>query len=178
MPQESGQPFTIPHVGLAPGHRLDRPGVDQDDRQAPFQAVEHRLPIDPRALARDMHTVPRRQPIRQLEQIVGHRRERPALRLPRADPTRHHGLGRHVQPTTARIQDFPMSLLSSGRENLACERVRYACSSPSEGNRRGYLRGSRVRLTTGLRAPRLLDLGYAPDGGQYTVPLHPFHRRG
>jgi hypothetical protein len=103
MTQQVRQPFAVPHVRLAAGHRLDMLGIDQQQRERPFQHVVERLPVHARALHGHVRTLPGRQPVREVQQLGGHGPEGPDRlrrfpRCPGRDPTRHDALLMHIQP--------------------------------------------------------------------------------
>ena len=64
------QPLAVQHVGLAPGHVLDAPGVHQHHRKAPFfQHAEQRYPVHPRRLHDHGLHAALGQPLRQAIQV-------------------------------------------------------------------------------------------------------------
>ena len=79
VPEQVGHPLAVADVGLAPGHRLDVPGVDQQQLELVLQQVPDRLPVDAGALHRHVGHPVRRQPVRQRQDVGGHRPEGPDL---------------------------------------------------------------------------------------------------
>ena len=89
------QPLAVLHIRLAPGDLFEVLHIDQQHREAVFQQIVERLPIDARALHGDMRNPERLQPIAQRQQIDRHRAKR--VRLDPSPPVpvghadrRHH----------------------------------------------------------------------------------------
>jgi hypothetical protein len=147
-------------VGLAAGDRLDVPGSDPQHREAVVHQVIDRLPRDAGAPQRDVGAAGRRQPIRQRQEVVGHRGDgpdclgRPPVRT-RRDEARHDPPLVHVRPAAPRIDHVQGGLLRSCRPrgvSTACS-VWSACF-PGGSDRRWRLRTPGVHLVSGRASTR------------------------
>jgi hypothetical protein len=70
--QEVGDPFAVPHIGLPSRHRLDVAGVNEQEREAAFQQIPDRPPVDAGALERHMGAARSEQPVGQCQEIRRH----------------------------------------------------------------------------------------------------------
>ena len=109
MPQQVGQPLAVADVGLAPRHRLDVPGVDQQQLEpgppAGSRSASNRRRCSP--WPRGVHPC-RRQPVRQRQDVWRSSSRRPGSPAC-GSPSVPGSPGRpppplvHVQPAAARI---------------------------------------------------------------------------
>ena len=114
-----GDPLGILHIGLAPRHVADVPGVADDQLEMPLKARVDRPPVDARALHPDVRHSRFPQPVPQRFEVARHRTKRPyllgRLRPGRADQkARNERLLMHVQTTTS-LDDCLHSLPPSVR---------------------------------------------------------------
>jgi len=80
MGHQIGQPGGVVDIGLAPRNVLDVPGIDQHQGKIVVaQNVPNRLPVDAGRLHRDVRALLACQPLRQGQEILCRRPERPAL---------------------------------------------------------------------------------------------------
>ncbi len=177
MAQQVGQPLAVLHVGLAPRHRLHMLRVDQHDRPpVALQQLEPRLPVDARRLERDLGDLQGGEPIRQRQEVGGHRPEG-------AHPPRHAPLGlgqqraRHdrllvdIQPAAPLVHDLHLATppLCRGRQGVRKRQVSYACSPP-RGRRHSVLLGApRATYTTGSRHHNATTYACRPP--RYSAPF-------
>lgn len=104
--EEVGDPLGVLHIGLAPGDGLDVAGVDDEQPEVgPLEQVVDRLPIDARALHRDLGHAQTEQPVGQREQLVGDRAERPQLPTGGGDDAGHDRVAVDVEPGAAFVDD-------------------------------------------------------------------------
>ena len=100
--QQLGNPRAVLHVRFPTGHMLEVLGVDEQHGEPILQHVEDRLPVDPRALHRDVRHRQALKPVTQSQQVRrrGAKRVSDHLASPRPvrDPRRgHHAPFVHVQ---------------------------------------------------------------------------------
>ena len=185
--QPLGPPLAVRDSGRAPRHRLEVLGVDQPDRVIRLQPVEDRPPGDPAALQRHRLDLQRIQPIVERQPIGRHGPQRPHRSLHRAiairlsqQPTGHHGLLMHIQPTAARMDHVHLraSLASGlGRSGLALTsgvsrrladgakhgQVSSACSPPARGGATVTVSWAHLgQLGSGLAPAPVLGSDLAP----------------
>src|ERR1700740_1450210 len=128
--QQVRQPLRVFDIGLAPAQSMRMLGIDQDYLQRIFQYVEHRLPVNARALDRYVGAVGRLQPVAQAQQTVSHSREGANLLLPLGpEQTRDQHPGVHVNATTDFINNshwfsFPPAGRASIKKILLCKFTR------------------------------------------------------
>jgi len=63
MAQQARNPFGVGHIGLATGHRLHVSGIDEQEREQPFEQVVDRFPVDARTFHRHLRTARLDQPV-------------------------------------------------------------------------------------------------------------------
>ena len=98
MLMELRQPLSILDVGLAAGDRLDVPGVDQGELEAPgLKHVPGGLPVDPGTLHRHLFHAETLQPLGEPEQICIVGSEATELAFIGRDCTPNQHLLVHVQ---------------------------------------------------------------------------------
>jgi hypothetical protein len=92
VPHQIGDPFGILHIGLAPRHVADVPGVADDQLEMSLKDGVDRAPVDARALHPDVRHSLRPQPVPQRFEVPRHGAKRPHLlvRLLPGAPTRRH----------------------------------------------------------------------------------------
>ena len=92
VPHQIGDPLGILHVGLAPRHVADVPGVADDQLEMPLQDGIDRAPVDARALHPNVRHSRCPQPVPQRFEVPRHGAKRPHLlvRLRPGAPTRRH----------------------------------------------------------------------------------------
>jgi hypothetical protein len=110
MPQALRQPGGIFAIGLAPGHRFDMVGIDQQHLAATFQDIEYGRPGVTSTLDGDRGAPTGEQPIGEREQRNGHRPEGADLLTPAPMPiggyhTGHHRLLVDVQTSAPLVHD-------------------------------------------------------------------------
>jgi hypothetical protein len=75
MLQQPRDPLAILDVGLAPGHRLDVLGIDEEELEGTLQYLVDGPPVDPGALHRDVRAPGRDQPVGEPQQLARGRPE-------------------------------------------------------------------------------------------------------
>jgi len=168
MLQQLRNPFRIAHIGLASGHLLQMPRVDQQQREPALQDVPDRLPQYTRGFEGHMRHAQRLQVVGQRPQVSGHGPEGADLPeqspgfLATADGTLD-ALEMHVQPgylDKQRVHGAPPKEAyrrGTSRSVTFCS----ACSPTVGGNNPGYVSTSGPDSVTGLRAP--VYVGLRPD---------------
>ena len=116
MLQQLGQPFAVSDIRLPAGDVLDVLRIDQQQLEVAFQQVVDRLPVDARGLHGDVGDPGLGQPVRQSQQLFGHRAEGAYLLLAGAILGQHQPAGNDrllvdVQAATAGIDGSHRSLL-------------------------------------------------------------------
>ena len=115
MGQQIRQPGGVIHVGLAPRHRLDVPGIGQHEFEAVGKHGPDRLPVHAGGLHGDDSDARAGQPPGQALQLCGGGREG----LDKAGRTaglgdaraRHDGVAMDVEPGTTWVENVPDRLL-------------------------------------------------------------------
>src|SRR6266849_7768068 len=106
--QQVGDPRRIVLVALPTRDIADVHRIGQDERQVIFEHMPHGLPVDAGRFHRDMGALVGRQPLGQLQQPAGGRRDRAVLighrRARRDAHTRDNGRRVDIQTSAARIQ--------------------------------------------------------------------------
>src|SRR5271157_2048465 len=157
VPNQVGDPLGVLHIGLAPRHVADVPGVADDQFEMPLQDGIDRAPVDARALHPDVRHSRRPQPVPQRFEVPRHGAKRPHL-LGRLRPrcadqkARHDRLLMHVQ-TTAPLNDrlHHRLLPSEGDRDAAGTFETLPCVLPvPEGDKEWYLYAARAGLLIGV----------------------------
>ena len=157
MPDQIGDPLGILHVGLAPWHVADVPGVADDQLEMPFEDGVDRPPVDARALHPDVGHSRLLEPVPQRFEVTRHGAKRPHLLvrlLPgRADQkARHDRLLMHVQTTTPLDDRLHHRLLPSEGDRDAAgtfKTLLHVLLVP-EGDKEWYLYAARAGLPIGV----------------------------
>jgi hypothetical protein len=89
-------------------------GINEDYFHIAFEDIENRLPINARALYRNVSAAFSDKPIRKAKQIVGHCREGENLFLASLNEASDYGLGMDIEPTATGIEDLHGKLLWAG----------------------------------------------------------------
>jgi hypothetical protein len=93
VPNQISDPLGILHIGLAPRHVADVPGVPDDQLEMPLENGVDRAPVDARALHPDVRHARFQQPVPQRFEVPHHGAKRPHL-LRRLRPGRPDGTPR------------------------------------------------------------------------------------
>ena len=180
MCEQVRDPRRISHIGLTPRHITDVLSVGEDQFEAAFEQVPHRLPIDPGRLHGNMRTAMRTEPVGQREQPV--RRGRKALNfvMDRRRNTAHrcdHGILVDVESCTPRMKHFHRASSRRREESSSSDSSSRAPRPCGRWTQFGVLAGLRVQLENGLVAPRASRprsrrrvAVYAPAAGASTAP--------
>ena len=162
--QQLRDPDAVAHVGVPTRNLLDVGGVDQQTREAVLEGIEHRLPVDPRALHRHVrHPVPL-QPVAQGQEFG------------RGCPKRPHVLlWAPVRPGT-RTHAATMSRWTSSPQprSISCS-IRFSSGTGLTAARRSFLwtnlLGVLMRNKAGYRKlPRQTHHGPNRYQGASTLP--------
>ena len=156
-----GDPLGILHIGLAPRHVADVPGVADDQLEMPLEDGVDRAPVDARALHPDVRHSRFPQPVPQRFEVARHGAKRPhllvRLRPRRADQkARHERLLMHVQTTTSLDDRLHHRLLPSGGDRDAAGTFEtLPCVLPvPEGDKEWRLYAARAGLPIGVVSHR------------------------
>jgi hypothetical protein len=157
VPDQIGDPLGILHVGLAPRHIADVPGVADDQLEMPLQDGIDRAPIDARALHPNVRRSCRLQPVPQRFERARHSSKRPhlldRLNAGRADQkTRHDRLLMNVQAATPLNNHLHRHLLpSEGDRDAAGTFETLPCVLPVPGrDKERRLYAARAGLLIGV----------------------------
>jgi hypothetical protein len=161
VPNQIGDPLGILHIGLAPRHVADVPGVADDQLEMPLQDGIDRAPIDARALHPNVRHPRRLQPVPQCFEVSRHGAERPHL-LGRLNPRRPDQKARHDRllmnvQTTAPLNDRLHHRLppSESDRDAAGTFEKLPCVLPvPEGDKEWYLYAARAGLLIGVASHR------------------------
>jgi hypothetical protein len=182
--KQIGNPGGVTNIGLATRNVADVLGVGQHQLKVTLEQMPHRLPVHPCSFHRHVSHGVLSEPVVELQQSRGRRREAFHLVvrwLRDAADTGDNAILVYVQPGTARIQH-----LHRCSSVIAKTRWRREKPSSSKSNIRaperkrswqqfGVLARSRVQLVYGLVAPRNKPTSFPTPPRSYRKALAPDH---